>query len=101
MAMPSVTVGKSEHLGHYACLFERSDHPIHEWLNARIAGIHGGMAARHPHDRFVEIPILEADGAQHRPVGRARHALRDDVGASVEILWHSGSPFESFPRKIR
>jgi Ca-activated chloride channel family protein len=52
-------------------------------LDACIAGVHRRVAIRHAHDRLVEIAVAEADGAQHRAVGRAGDALRDQPGATV------------------
>jgi hypothetical protein len=69
--------GKAEHLRLGARGLERGHGAVHQRLDARIAGIHRGVAVGHADDRLVEVAVLEAHGAQHGAIGRARHALGD------------------------
>ena len=56
---------------------------IDQRLDAGVARIHRAVAVGDADDRLLEIAVAEADGAQHRAVGRAGDALRDQAGAAV------------------
>jgi hypothetical protein len=56
---------------------------VDDRLDARVAGIEGGVPVRDADDRLVEIAVAEADRAQHRAVGRARRALGDELASPV------------------
>ena len=84
MPMPSVTVGTPNTCGIAPASFERGHRAVDQRLDAGVARIHRRVAVGHADDRLVEVAVAEADGAQHRAVGRAGDALRDESGAAVE-----------------
>ena len=94
MPMPSVTVGTPNTCGIAPASRERRHGAIDERLDAGIARIHRRMAVGDADDRLLEIAVAETDRAQHRAVGRARDALRDEMAAFVErhrgVLWEGG-----------
>ena len=75
--------GEAENLRHRALVLQRRHRAIDEGLNAGIAGVHRAVAVRDADDGLLEIVVAEAHGAQHRAVGRAGDALRDQFGAPV------------------
>ena len=84
MPMPSVMVGTPNTCGMAPAASQRRHRAVDQRLDAGVARIHGRMAVGDADDRLVEIAVAEADGAQHRAVGRAGDALGDELTASIE-----------------
>ena len=74
----------AEHLRHRAGRLERGHRAVDQRLDAGVARVHRRVAVRHADDGLVEVAVGEADGAEHRAVGRPGDAVRDEAGASVE-----------------
>ena len=81
--------GHAEHLRHRAGFVQRGHRAVDQRLDAGVARIHRAVAVGDADDGLVEIGVAEADGAQHRAVGRAGDALRDQPGAAIGG-WHGG-----------
>ena len=78
MPMPSVTVGTPNTCGIAPAAFSASiARSTSGWMPA-LHGIHRAVAVGDADDRLVEIVVAEADGAQHRAVGRAGDAVGDE-----------------------
>ena len=84
MPMPSVTVGTPNTCGIAPCVVQRGHRAVHQRLDAGIAGVHRAVAVGDADDGLLEIAVAEADGAQHRAIGRAGHALGDEPRAAVK-----------------
>ena len=81
MPMPSVTVGTPNTCGIAPAALQRVHRAVDERLDAGIARIHRRVPVGHADDRLLEIAVAEADGAQHRAVGRAGDAVGDQAGS--------------------
>ena len=78
MPMPSVIVGTPNTCGIAPAAFSAA---IARSTSGWMPALHGFMcrvAVGDADDRLLEIAVAEADGAQHRAVGRARDALGDE-----------------------
>ena len=93
MPMPSVTVGTPNTCGIAPASFSAAiARSTSGWMPA-LHGIHRAVAVGDADDRLVEIAVAESDGAQHRAIGRAGDALRDELGAAV--VRHGRTPGEA------
>ena len=82
--MPSETVMVPKVCGIAPAFFAAVSARTAENVQPEVARRDRAVAVGDADDRFLEIGVLETHRAQHRAIGRALHALGDDLAAFVD-----------------
>jgi hypothetical protein len=75
--------GDAKRLRHRTLGAQHGHGPIHQRLDASVAGVHVGVAVGDADDGFLEVLVAESDRTQHRAIGRTRDAVGDESGTPV------------------